>query len=127
MAIKIKTIERAQPGILGGGIKKYYLAPERGQEISFEGLAQTIEKACTLTKTDILAVLNALVEEAAKGLLEGKAIRLGDLGTLRISISSEGNEKPEKLGATSVRNARVLFAPGKILKKMIQKAEFAKV
>ena len=44
MAIQIKSVERGQPGIAGGGVKKYYASPVHDREISLEGLTKAIEK-----------------------------------------------------------------------------------
>ena len=40
MAIQIKAIERPQPGVAGGGVKKFYASPVHGKEITLEGLTK---------------------------------------------------------------------------------------
>ena len=127
MAIQIKTIKRVEPGIVGGGTKKYYANPVHDRELSLEGVTKIIERACTLTGADIRAVLYALVEEAVNGLSEGKIVRLGDLGSLRVTIHSEGKDTPEEVCATTVKKAGVIFTPGKKLKEMLRIARFEKV
>jgi len=126
MAIQFKVIERGQPGVAGGGAKKYYASPVQGREITLEGLTKGIEKTSTVSGADIRAVLYALVEEATAGLSEGRIIRLGDLGSLRITISSEGREKPEQITAAAVKKAGVIFTPGKKLQDMLKTAKFTK-
>ena len=126
MAIQIKVVERGQPGVAGGGTKKYYASPVHGREITLEGLTKNIEKASTVSGADIRAVLYALVEEAVGGLSEGRIIRLGDLGSLRITLSSEGKEKPEQVTAAAVKKTSVIFTPGKKLQEMMKSAKFTK-
>ena len=126
MAIQIKAVERAQPGVAGGGVKKYYASPVQGREITLEGLTKGIEKTSTVSGADIRAVLYALVEEATAGLSEGRIIRLGDLGSLRITLSSEGREKPEQVTAAVVKKAGVIFTPGKKIQDMLKTAKFTK-
>jgi predicted histone-like DNA-binding protein len=126
MAIQFKTIERPLPGT-DGKVKKHYASPVQGREITLDGLTKGIEKTSTVSGADIRAVLYAMVEEAVIGLSEGRIIRLGELGSLRISISSEGKDKAEEVTASSVKKAKVIFTPGTKLKDMLKSAKFTKV
>jgi predicted histone-like DNA-binding protein len=127
MPIQIKTVERPQPGVAGGGIKRYYASPVHDREISLEGMTRAIEKTSTVNGADIRAVLYAMVEEAVAGLADGRIIRLGDLGSLRITLSSEGKDTAEEVTAAAVKKAGVIFAPGKKLQEMLRNATFTKV
>ena len=127
MSIKIKTVERPQPGIKGGGKKKFYAYPVHEQELSLDGLTKAIEKTSTVNGADIRAVLYAMVEESVLGLSEGRIIRLGDLGSLRITLSSEGKNKSEEVTAAAVKKTGVIFTPGAKLKDMLKTAKFKKV
>ena len=126
MAIQIKAVERGQPGVTGGGTKKYYASPVQGKELTLDGLTKGIEKTSTVNGADIRAVLYALVEEAAAGLSDGRIIRLGDLGSLRITLSSEGRDTPEQVTAAAVKKAGVIFTPGNKLQDMLKTAKFTK-
>ena len=42
-AIRIKSVKRPQPGVKGGGIKKYYASPVHDREISLDGLTKSRE------------------------------------------------------------------------------------
>ena len=126
MAIQIKAIERPQPGVAGGGVKKFYASPVHGKEITLEGLTKAIEKTSTVNGADIRAVLYALVEEAVNGLSESRIIRLGDLGSLRITISSESRDTAHEVTASAVKKAGVIFTPGKKLQEMLKSAKFTK-
>jgi predicted histone-like DNA-binding protein len=127
MAIQIKSVERGQPGIAGGGAKKFYASPVHDREISLDGLTKAIEKTSTVNGADIRAVLYAMVEEAVLGLSDGRIIRLGDLGSIRITLSSKGEDSTEKVTALSVKKAGVIFTPGKKLQEMLKVAKFTKV
>ena len=126
MAIQIKAVERGQPGVAGGGAKKFYASPVHGREMTLDGLTKGIEKTSTVNGADIRAVLYALVEEAVTGLSEGRIIRLGDLGSLRITISSEARDTPEQVNAAAVKKAGVIFTPGKKLQDMLKAAKYTK-
>jgi predicted histone-like DNA-binding protein len=127
MAIEIKAVERPQPGVKGGGEKKFYASPVHGKEVSLDGLTKGIERASTVNGADIRAVLYAMVEEVVTGLSEGRIIRLGDLGSLRITVSSEGRDTAEEVTASSVKKAGVIFTPGRKLREMLDSAKFTKV
>ncbi len=59
-------------------------------------------------------------------LAEGKIVELGDFGTFRVGISSEGADLAEGVTARSITDVRVLFTPGKRFKQALDTAEFQK-
>jgi len=127
MAIQFRTIERVQPGITGGGIRKFYATPVHGREVTLEALTRTIERKSTLSGADIRAVLYAMVEQAVDALSEGRIIRLGDLGSLRITLSSEGRDTPEEVTGSAIKRTGVIFTPGRNIQSMLRSAKFTKV
>ncbi|MCL2131168.1 MAG: DNA-binding protein [Lentimicrobiaceae bacterium] len=127
MAIRIKAIERRLPGEKEEDKTKFYAVPVHDREVSLESLTTAIEKTSTVNGADIRAVLYAMVEEAVIGLSEGRIIRLGDLGSLRITLHSEGKEKAEEVTAAAVKRTGVIFSPGKRLRDMFKVAKFTKV
>ncbi|MDR1222910.1 MAG: hypothetical protein LBL07_08555, partial [Tannerella sp.] len=67
MAIKIKAVQRGQPGVAGGGEKKFYAFPVMNGEWNIDRLTKLIEKICTVSGADIRAVLYALVDVSIDG------------------------------------------------------------
>jgi predicted histone-like DNA-binding protein len=126
MAIQIKAIERGEPGVKGGGKKKFYATPVHGKVLDLDGLTKAIEKTSTVNGADIRAVLYAMVEETVIGLSETRIIDLADLGRLRITVSSEGRNKVEEVSGKSVKKVSVIFTPGKKLKEMFQSVKISK-
>ncbi|MEJ8589918.1 HU family DNA-binding protein [Riemerella anatipestifer] len=126
MSIKYKTIQKAQPGVAGGGDKKFYASPVYQGEKTLEGLTKDIEKISTVSGADIRAVLYALVDVMQTSLSEGRIVRLGELGSMRVSLSSEGKAKEEEITSAAIKSAKVLFTPGSDLKKMLQTLKFEK-
>jgi predicted histone-like DNA-binding protein len=126
MSIKIKTIAKGQSGAVGGGEKKYYAVPVMGSEWNIDKRTSSIEKICTVSGADIRAVLYALVDVAIDGLKDGNIIRLGDPGSIRIILSSEGKARPEEVSAGCIRKSRIIFVPGSRIKKMLETATFKK-
>ena len=126
MPIKFKVIERGQPGVAGGGQKKYYASPVMSGELTLAGLTKSIEKICTVSGADIRAVLYALVDVAVDSLADSSIVRLGDLGSLRVSLSSEGKDTAAEVNAAAVKKSSVIFTPGKRIKEMLGSANFQK-
>lgn len=127
MAIKFKVIERGQPGVAGGGEKKYYASANVTGEKTLAGLTRDIEKISTVSGADIRAVVYALVDVMQTSLSEGQVVRLGELGSLRVSISSEGKATEKEVTAASVKSAKVVFTPGKGIRDMLLTLSYEKL
>jgi predicted histone-like DNA-binding protein len=127
MSIKIKAIERGQPGVQGGGTKKYYASAQTSGEMTLNKMTKAVEKISTASGADIRAVIYALMDVMRDSLADGQIIRLGELGSLRVSISSEGEDTADKVSAASVKNAKVIFTPSKELKDMLKTLDFEKI
>jgi len=76
MSIKINTVERGQPGVTGGGERKFYASAVTDGEISLEGLARYIARMSTLSCSDVHAVLHALVEVMSDSLISAEYVQL---------------------------------------------------
>jgi len=71
-------------------------------------------------------VLYAMVDVMKDALADGQIVRLGDLGSLRISISSNGEDTADKVSAKSVKAARTIFTPGAELKNQLKNMKYEK-
>lgn len=127
MSVKFKVIERGEPGVAGGGTKKFYASANVTGEKTLAGLTKDIEKRSTVNGADIRAVLYAMVDVMVDSLADGQVVRLGELGSLRVSISSEGFATAKEVTGASVKNAKVIFTPGKDIKNMLSTLEFEKL
>lgn len=52
-------------------------------------MAERIQQTCTVHKSDVFAVLVALEDVITEALKGGEIVRLGELGTFQIGISSK--------------------------------------
>jgi predicted histone-like DNA-binding protein len=86
-----------------------------------------IIKMSTVSSIDTTAVLEAFMNVVPDQLSDGKIVELGDFGTFRVSVSSEGAELPEAVTTRSITDVRILFQPGKRFKKLINSTEFEKI
>lgn len=89
-------------------------------------LTKSIEKVSTVSGADIRAVVYAMVDVMKDALSDGQIVRLGDLGSLRISISSAGEATADDVDKNSVKGARTIFTPSIELKNMLKTIDFKK-
>ena len=116
--MKYKVIAKGQPGVIGGGNKKYYASAQMTGVVDIDELTRDIEKISTVSGADIRAVLYALVDVATDELADSNIVRLGDLGSLRVTLKSFGLEAPSDVNATAIKGTRIHFYPGKKIKEM---------
>ncbi len=79
---------------------------------------------CVYSRADISAILYMAVDCMREQLLEGKKIRLGDLGDFSVSLSSKGAETAEKFSAQNITSVNVVWDCGQEFKNLIADAEF---
>lgn len=127
MPIKFKAIERPQPGVAGGGEKKFYASANATGEMNLEGLTKRIEMVSTVNGADIRAVLYAMVQVAIQELADGKIVRLGELGSLRVNVSSEGVATEKEVTPATITGSKVIFTPGKDIKQMQNNLTYQKI
>jgi predicted histone-like DNA-binding protein len=56
----------------------------------------------------------------------GKSVSLGELGSLRMTLSSEGVENPDEFNVSMIKGVRVVFTPSVELKNAIANMKFEK-
>lgn len=110
--IKLKKIQRPNP-LKPTDPHKFYVTAEKVGDITLEEMSQLISERCTLTETDILAGLNALMLEMTKQLMAGKIVRFGTFGTFQLALNSSGVETDKETTRLQVKGARVRFRPGR--------------
>ncbi len=79
---------------------------------------------CVYSRADISAILYMAVDCMREQLLEGKKIRLGDLGDFSISLNSKGAESADKFTAQNITGIKVVWDAGTEFKNLMQDAEF---
>ena len=125
MAIKFNVLEIGKPGDLEAP-KKFYARPVHSGEITLEDLSADIAHSSSLTESDIYAVLQSLVREIPRNISQGYIVRLGNLGSFRLSCSSEGSETADEVTAHNIKRQRLLFSPGKRVALQMEGLTFKK-
>ena len=106
---------------------KYYGHVQANGDIDTREMAERIQETCTVHKSDVFAVLIALEDVITDALKSGEIVRLGDLGTFQICISSKGAETEKDYSDTLIKKARINFRPGSALVGILTNLTFQKV
>ena len=106
---------------------KFYGRVQANGDVSIREMSERIQQSCTVHKADVQAVLLALEDVITDALKGGEIVRLGDLGTLQISISSKGAVTEEEYDASLIKKARINFRPGLALAGILTGLTYKKV
>lgn len=123
--LEYRLVERGNPADQEAP-KKLYARPVKNGTKTINSLSTDIADISSLSRGDINNVIINLVERIPKELLEGRSVSLGELGTLRISFSSEGVASENDFHTSKIKGLKVIFTPGKLIKEELKKAKFNK-
>ena len=126
MAILFNVMEKGQPGVVGGGVKKFYATIKYDGEVTIDDLVKEIEKFSSLSEPDIRGVIIALENVIQDKLSNSKIVRLEKLGNFYPSFSSEGVEKAENFSSNNIKKVNVNYRPGVRIIKALENAGFKK-
>lgn len=124
--MKYKLVQRTNPQDKTAPAKWYANAVNEGK-IGKREISCEIAGRSSLTSGDVSNVIENLLDELPKYLMMGKSVSLGEFGTLRLSLASEGAETPEKFNSGMISKVKVVFTPGVDLKKAIENVLFERV
>ena len=107
--MKVKLVVRTNPRKQGDP-GKWYANPVNAGKKTLRDIARDIAGRSSLTRGDIENVLTNFMECLPSYLRDGFSVQLGEFGTMRLTLSSEGaaNEKSFK---TETIKPRVTFTP----------------
>ena len=106
---------------------KFYAQVKVSGDVSMREMCERIQQSCTVTKADVHAVLIAMEDVIVDALKGGEIIRLGDLGTLRVSLSSKGALTEKEYTSSLITKSRIIFRPGSILSEALANLSFTKL
>ena len=106
---------------------KFYGSVKTSGDINIREMAERIQGSCTVTKADVYAVLVALEDVISESIQKGEIVRLMDIGTFRVGISTKGALKEEDFNDALIKKTRILFRPGSVLQNAIANLNFTKV
>ena len=106
-------------------VQKAFAMAQYADVMTIEKFAKHISShGCVYSRADISAILYMAVDCMRKMLLEGKKIRLGDMGDFSVSLSSTGAETAEKFSAQNITKVSVVWDCGPEFRDLLSEAEF---
>lgn len=111
--------------LVGTVVTNYFATAQYTEVITIEKFARHIaDHGTTYSRADIMAILYMAVDCMREQLLEGKKIRLGELGDFSLSLSSKGAETAEKFSSQNIQRVTVCWEPGSEFRNLLADAEF---
>lgn len=127
MAHYFKLIQRfSKPGD-NTSVKKWYATAKSMGTADIDELCVLIAARSTVSSADVKAVLDNLNFVIDFQLKSGRIVKLGELGSFRLSISSEGVENKEDFTSGLLRTPKIVFSPGASLQETRANAKFSQL
>lgn len=121
--MKYRLVQKANP-LEPETKKKWYASPVKEGMINNYQLSKSIAGKSSLTRGAVMNVMENMVDEISRYLIDGYSVNLNNFGTLRLSLSSEGVVSQAEFTADHIKNMRVVFTPSPEFKKILQEITF---
>ena len=120
-----KTPNSADTALVASEVQNAFAVAQYTDVMTIEKFARHIAShGCVYSRADISAILYLAVDCMCEQLLEGKKIRLGDLGDFSVNLTSKGAETADKFTAQNITGVNVVWDPGLEFKNLLADAEF---
>ncbi|WP_379967157.1 HU family DNA-binding protein [Epilithonimonas sp. UC225_85] len=126
MSIHYKLYQKPQPGVAGGGVKKWYANAVLDEELTLDDLVKKIEKFSSFSEPDIRGIIVSLENVIKEEITNGKIIRLDVLGSFYPSLSTEGVDNEEDFTAANIKSVKTIYRPGKRILEALKGINFRK-
>ena len=122
--MKIKMVQRKNPQKKSE--VKYYASPVNAGKKTLRDIAHDIAGRSSLTRGDIENVLSNFMDCLPHYLRDGFSVQLGEFGTMRLTLSSEGAATVKAFKTETIK-PRVTFTPGVELKSALRENSYETV
>ena len=120
-----KTPDPKDEALVETVVTNYFATAQYTEVMTIEKFARHIaDHGTTYSRADIMAILYMAVDCMREQLLEGKKIRLGELGDFSVALSSKGAETAEKFSSQNIQRVTVCWEPGSEFRNLLADAEF---
>lgn len=116
-----RLVQKANP--LDQEHKQRYATSVNAGKIDTRMIAKTLSQKSSLTTGDVINVLENLMEEIPRRLSQGYSVSLGELGTFRLSLSSQGVKEQKEFNTRTIKK-KVVFLPSKSFKSELKTIPF---
>lgn len=124
MAVKFKKVKRRVMNGEEEGTFKFYARANSTGVTDLDTLCMLICAQASLSKADVKSVLESLDFAMDYELRGGRTVKLGNVGTFRMSLRSEGATTKKDLTAHNILKGKIIFTPGPTLKEACREVSF---
>ena len=120
----IKFVIRAKKNPLNRTQTKFYPQMASGAPVMLRTIVGRIEKRSGVSSASVKAVLDALQYEILQTLADGNSVRLGDLGSFRLTMHGEGvttAKQAKEKGANLIKRVSVRFTKSSAMRLALDK------
>lgn len=118
---KYKLVKKANPKDRDGE-KKWYANPLSEQPLSFRQMTRAATANTTTSPIEMEGSFHLFGTYAIRQLVQGHTVKVGELGTFRVTFKSEGVDDIRKFNPiTMIKEARILFTPSKEFREAVMK------
>lgn len=100
--------------------KKWYANPTSDKPMDTKAMTRAATQNTTTASIELEGALELFGNFAAQQLRQGHSIKVGSLGTLRLTFKSEGVDNLKDFNSnTMIKEARIIFTPSKELRESV--------
>jgi predicted histone-like DNA-binding protein len=124
--IKYKVNKKVDPRDLTLPFK-YYAVKQPQETLTLRDFANRISRESTVSSMDAMAVLEGLLQIIPDEIANGKIIKLGEFGTFRTTLSSDGSVTEENFDVANIKSLNIRFRPTKAFRSQLANVKIQKV
>ena len=104
--------------------EKFLARMVREQAVDLNLIAEQVAGASTMSKADVMGVLQQLQVEMSYHLLRGASVRLSILGTFTPNLRVKAQDSVDNVKADSIKGLHIAFRPSPWLTSQLKGAKF---
>lgn len=104
--------------------KKYFAQSKSTGTVGLNYLSKLIAARSSVSSADVKSVIDNLNFFMDLELQQGRIVQLGEFGSFRISVGSEGVKEKKDFEVSMLRPPRLIFTPGRELRGTKKQLEF---
>ena len=116
--LKVKAIQRQNP-LNREAEDKYYLKVVSKDTVDIDRMSTIISRESTLSEIDCKSVILGLAVHLIDQLEQGRTVSLGDMGTFKVGVSSQGVATEDEVIVDLITHKRLNFRASPRMKKML--------
>ena len=102
--------------------EKYLAVIEREKQVDFETIAEQIVESSSMSKGDVMGVLQQLEQQMSFHLLRGASVKLGLLGIFQPAFKAKTRDTQEEVTSDTITRIYINYRPSTWLRKKMLEA-----